>query len=189
MTTTPSEGRKLRLGVTVGRFQVPRLHYAHMRLIGEGLASAERILILLGSPVGKPDARNPLDIKTRKLMIESAISYDNRVAVDVVYDVAFKDDIWSNEVDARIDEHIRHLVLVGSAHLGEVEVVMFGGRDSFLKHYIGRHRALKFEMAQVGNISGTEDRARAGRDPLNTSDFRAGIIYAYENMEIPHNAR
>jgi hypothetical protein len=113
-------------------------------------------------------------------MFVTEFNHDPRIGIEPIYDVATRDDLWSAEVDEHIDDYIRYL----TSHdvTAPVIVTMCGGRDSFLKNYIGRYKSRSFELAQVGSISGTENRARVARAPLNNSDFRAGIIYAYENM-------
>ena len=62
----------------------------------------------------------------------------------------------------------------------EGTVCLYGGRDSFLKDYDGRHKTCKIE--NFPDVSGTTIRKDAGKTIINSPDFRAGIIYSTQNQ-------
>ena len=149
-------------GVIIGRFQVTELHEAHREIIREVQSKHERVIVFLGVSRAICTVRNPLDVWTRKQMIQSEFP-----DVIVSYIPDFKEDErWVEELDKRI----RELAPRG-------RVVLYGGRDSFIKHYEGTGQFPCKQLETGPSMSGTENRVIASRDPINSSDFRAGIIY------------
>jgi len=145
--------------VIVGRFQTATLHEGHRNLIDEVVSNHKRVIIFLGIS-NQNSKRNPLDFFTRKVMIESA--YPN-VIVQSIPDMRDDKD-WSNNLDSRIDEIVKH-----------ESVVLYGSRDSFIPYYSG-----KFPTKEIStNIytSATEMRNSIKNDTRCSEDFRAGVIY------------
>lgn len=145
--------------VIVGRFQTPALHEGHKNLIDEVISNHKRVIIFLGIS-NQNSKRNPLDFFTRKVMIES--EYPN-VIVQSIPDMRDDKD-WSNNLDSRIDEIVKH-----------ESVVLYGSRDSFIPYYKG-----KFQTKEIGaNVytSATELRNSIKNETRSSEDFRAGVIY------------
>jgi bifunctional NMN adenylyltransferase/nudix hydrolase len=154
---------KAEFGVIVGRFQVPTLHEAHLEIIDEVRAQHERVIIFLGVARTINTVRNPLDVWTRTQMIQAKFP---DVIISHIPD--FKEDIsWVKELDNRIRE---------IAPRGDV--MLYGGRDSFIPHYENNGQFQCSYLKTKESLSGTENRRVASRQPLDSPDFRAGMIYA-----------
>lgn len=155
-------------GVIIGRFQVPELHQAHINLINSVYKRHTRVIIFLGLSPLKCTYNNPLDFKSRKQMIATAFP-----AADILYikDVPC-DKLWSNN----LDEQIKDLVAPGQ------KVFLYGGRDSFVKHYAGRFKVREFKPDSY--FSGTEIRKSTVNKIKNASDWRAGVIHATQTQYI-----
>ena len=78
------------------------------------------------------------------------------------------DEDWSKNLDSRI----REVYPMGA-------VILYGGRDSFIKCYHG-----SFETKELANrvcLSGTEIRKHVSEDIKSSKDWRAGVIYGTYN--------
>lgn len=151
------------VGVIIGRFQVPNLHEGHKHLFEQVLARHKRVLVLLGVPAWKGGPRHPMDWQTRSLMIKEL--YPDAV-VSYVKDTKTNED-WSRAVDETI----------GSLYPLE-RATLYGGRDGFTSFYCGRFPTVEtLEDARYDKKSGTAVRNDIISLPLNSSDFRAGVIY------------
>lgn len=159
------------VGVIVARYQVDELHYAHRKIIEQVLAENTRMIIFLGTSIVLGSNKNPLDYRTRELMLQNdpiCTNNHERIVIAALPD-QHSDEVWSDELDRRIKE---------IDHIGKV--TLYGGRDSFLSHYLGRF-ATK-ELEPIGDISGTEIRKSIASCPIDSVDFRRGVIYAKHNM-------
>lgn len=152
-------------GVIVGRFQVNELHDGHMELFRAVRARHNRVLVFVGvSPTGSTK-RNPLDFETRKRMIQAKFP---EFTVLPLKDV-MTDEMWSKS----LDEKIREVVDYG-------DVTLYGGRDSFVPHYHGSYTPVELALPP-GTLSGEDIRAALTNNVMESSDFRAGVIYAAMN--------
>lgn len=153
------------VGVIVGRFQVHELHDAHLELIANVLARHEKVIIFLGLSPLMVTSRNPLDFEARKQMILEAFP---KVNVLYIKD-ADSDEYWSKKLDEQVGD------LVSPTQ----SVVMYGGRDSFIEHYVGKYPTQ--ELTQERWISGTEQRRTISKSVKASPDFRAGVVWASAN--------
>ncbi len=162
----PTEKKKL--GVIVGRFQVPELTLAHTILIDHASLGADELLILLGTVIAQPTQRNPLSYEIRKGMIHK--EYPNAI-IDVLYDHP-SDEEWSYQVDTKI---------LKAVNLELFDVTLFCGRDSFRSHYSGQFNV--FEIPPVDMVSGTNtrDECKVYSDSINNRAFRKGVIHSVYN--------
>ena len=152
-------------GVIVGRFQVHELHDGHMELFRAVRARHNRILVFVGvSPTGSTK-RNPLDFETRQRMIQAKFP---EFTVLPLPDV-MTDEAWSKNLDDKIHEVVNY-----------GDVVLYGGRDSFVPHYKGHHRPVELALPPA-KISGEDIRASLTNTVMESADFRAGVIYAAMN--------
>lgn len=151
-------------GFIVGRFQVHALHDGHLELINLVRSMHKRVIIFLGVAPFKFTQSNPLDFIARKRMVEGKFP---DVTCLPIYDVA-SDNAWSEELDRQIA-----LVSNGAA------VALYGGRDSFVPHYLGKHKPVELQLP--GDHSGTKQRASISSQVLDSPEFRQGIIYAVHN--------
>lgn len=151
------------LGVVVVRLQVPELHGGHRYLLNTVTAIHENVLVVIGETEARLSPEDPLTYEMREAMLKKMYP---KVITARLKDQP-SDDLWSQELDALI---LRTIMDTTPA----MEPVLYGGRDSFLKHYTGRCRS--FELPPVEPVSGTE--VRAAVEPKDSEDFRAGMIYA-----------
>ncbi len=130
------------VGIVIGRFQVPELHDEHKKLIQRVIDSHPRVFVFLGLSPCKCTYNNPLDFGTRKAMIEGEFP---NVEVFYIEDMAL-DEKWSEELDKQIRRHL------GPSQ----KAVLYGSRDSFLPHYLGKHPTV--ELVPDVIVSGSEIR-------------------------------
>lgn len=149
------------IAVIIGRFQVPELHDAHKALISPLYSKYKKLVIFLGIAPVINTRRNPLDYETRKLMIEE--EYPKAVVLPIP-DIN-NDQLWSQ----RVDDRIREIYPRG-------EVVLYGGRDSFIPHYKGKFDTK--ELVTNVYISGTEFREHVSKETKASKDYRIGLITA-----------
>lgn len=155
----------MRVGVVVGRFQVPDLHEGHKRLIQFVGTQCDQLVILVGTSPAVPTRRNPLDFPTRYQMLRTAFPG----ALVWPIEDENSDERWSQKLD-------RLLKPLGG------QVTLYGSRDSFLPHYEGRYP--KFEVTDA-HIEPVEISATGLREQIqysvDSTDFRKGVIYAQNN--------
>lgn len=157
----------MKVGVCVGRFQVPELHGGHLDILDWVAENTDLLVVVLGVARSEPNYRNPMDFVTRRRMIQEF--FPGALILAITDEKS--DQVWSDKLD----------LLVGS--FGGVPT-MYGSRDSFLSHYLGKYE--KYEITERDipdldtSISGTQLR-KAVTQPLHTSEFREGVIYTHNN--------
>jgi bifunctional NMN adenylyltransferase/nudix hydrolase len=157
---------KYDVGVIIGRFQVPELHEGHRELIEHVCSLHDKVVILLGLSPIKATQRNPLDFEARRQMIQEAYP---QVNVLYVKDMA-NDKAWSKQVDERIEDIV-------TPHQ---TVILYGGRDSFIEHYLGKHPTQELEAERI--TSGETIRKEVSAKSVRQSpDFRAGAVWSVFN--------
>lgn len=154
------------VGVVIGRFQVDSLHNGHRFLIDKAMSSHKAVLIFIGcSPrQGKSD---PMNFIVRERMIRA--EYPSAWILPLKD--APTDEEWSGQIDTAIKD------MFGAT---TKDVVLYGGRDSFVPHYKGIHKAIEIE-SDISYMSGTTLRDDIGKVVRTSADFRAGIIYHSQN--------
>ena len=159
------------IGVIVGRFQIHELHDGQKELIDSVIKRHDKVIIFLGVAPTLSTKRNPLDFRSRKVMIES--TYDNEIVILPLYDRK-SDEYWSKV----LDEKIKEVEPVGS-------VVLYGSRDSFIPHYLGKYDTI--ELVPKSFVTASEVRKEVSKRVERTKEFRAGVIYgAYNNFATVH---
>ncbi len=153
-------------GVIVGRFQVHQLHPGHISLFDQVAAKHQRVIVFIGVQRTVPTKRNPMDFETRKKMIQA--QYPEFTVLPLRDEK--HDQYWSEKLDEKIEDVTQ---FTGS-------ITLYGGRDSFLPHYFGKHVVTELEIAN--NISGTDVRDMLSNQIMGSADFRAGTIYAAQNQ-------
>lgn len=153
------------VGVIVGRFQVNELHEAHRQIIDHVCRNHKKVIVFLGVSPVLTTKNNPLDFVSRKEMLLQAYP-----SVTIMPIPDHPSDIeWSKELDSRI----REACPINS-------VLLYGGRDGFVKYYHGQFETTEIE--QTIFVSGTEVRKEVSREVKPTTDFRSGVIYAAYNQ-------
>ena len=156
------------VGVIVGRFQVPEFHAGHLHLLDSIYRNHKQMLVCLGVAPESYVFENPLDFSLRQQMIRDL--YSDAIVV-MLRDVPGDDAAWS----AELDQIIAYAVPNRS-------VCLYGGRESFIEHYKGKHKTT--EILSVASPSGTE--LRNNIDAKNAdANFRRGVIYGIR-YQYPH---
>ncbi len=155
--------KKPGIGVVVGRFQVPDLHAGHRDLIDRANAH-QKLLIAVGVAPGLLTQRDPLDFPTRQQMLLAA--YPNATVIALADEPT--DAGWTRTLDGLVRLHYP---------LGEV--VLYGGRDSFVDTYQGTFTTRLIDETPAA--SGTREREQVRDRALGDRAFRQGVIYAANN--------
>ncbi len=149
-----------KVGVVVGRFQTPYLHDGQLFTLNTAAENRD-LFVVIGVAQTITDDANPLDFKTREVMLKRA--YPNAIIKSI--DDHSSDIAWSARLDALIEESFP-----------EYEVTMFGSRDSFLPYYHGTHQKVEIE-SPIRHLSATAIRNEIVRKVVDSPEFRAGVIY------------
>ena len=156
-------------GVIVGRFQVPDLHDGHMELFRQVAARHDGVIVFLGSHPAGLTKDHPLTFEVRKRMIE--VKFPNFI-VREIRDTR-NDETWSKNLDTAISTAID----------GPAEFTLYGGRDSFVPHYVGKYKPVELTLSvESHKVSGTQLREHFAVNTIESSDFRAGMIYALAQL-------
>lgn len=151
------------VGVIIGRFQVADLHDGHSALINQVLEKHDQVVVFIGVRPGPRSKRNPLTYAERAEMIrETYFTVHTLPLTDCRDDVS-----WSKQID-------RALQLM----YPEAPCKLYGGRDSFIPHYVGRHEVIQLQEGDETAESGTVQRAAIAEQVCVNSDWRRGIIRA-----------
>jgi bifunctional NMN adenylyltransferase/nudix hydrolase len=153
------------VGVIIGRFQTNKLHEGHINLISHVLSNHKKTILLLGVSRVQNTKKNPLDFASRKAMIQKLFP---SVMILPIMDQRY-DEKWSSDVDSNI-----------SIPFGEKKAVIYGSRDSFIPHYKGKYPVIELEASFDHNA--TNIRSEVARETLDSTDFRAGVIYSAFNQ-------
>lgn len=157
------------LSVVIGRFQVPELHEGHKYLIEKARLSSSKLLILVGVNCGWTSKSNPMDFETRGAMLRSQYP----TATVLALKDRSSDEAWSQDIDGIVEKNFPGY-----------KTTLFGSRDSFLPHYLGRH-SKNYVCPKSGTKSGTELRLQVSGAVLDSIDFRTGVIYAGTRQNFP----
>lgn len=157
--------KKYDFAVTVGRWQVADLHYAHIKIIYDIMVAHKQLLIFIGVSPAIGTERNPLDFESRKKMLEKQFP---NIIIKPIYDQS-SDELWS----ANLDKEISKVFPSGS-------VLVYGGRDSFLGYYKGKYDTKEFE--KINHFPGTEVRQKIGKTVKDSAEWREGQIYITQNQ-------
>lgn len=156
---------KYDIGVIVGRFQVPELTEGHKHVIDNVLTAHKQLIIAIGVSPTLGTKKNPLGYTSRMHMLRS--TYKTAIIVPIV-DVN-SDELWSKNLDTLI----RSICPIGS-------ICLYGSRDSFISSYKGIYST--FELGTLEKIEATKIREKIGKELIDSTDFRAGIIYQTQNQ-------
>lgn len=156
---------KYDIGVVVGRFQVPELHFGHKKLLELVASEAKNILVFIGVAPTLGTKDDPLDFTSRARMLQQ--EFPTAIVVPLMDRPSNQD--WGKNLDTMI----RTVFPMGT-------VCLYGGRDSFLRQYKGSFKTQRVE--EFSDANGTDIRKDAGKTIRSSADFRAGIIYSTQNQ-------
>lgn len=155
----------MKVGIVVGRFQVSDLHSGHLALLTKANEENERLVVFLGISRSPPSEREPLDFRTREIMIHE--SFPSATVMPLI-------DNESNLSWSRMIDNLTH------SAFPETEGTIYGGRDSCLDFYLGNFEKKTIENIDLG--SGTESRELDSRIYSYTPEFRHGSIHAINRL-------
>ena len=152
-------------GIIVGRFQTHRLHKGHIDLIETVQRRHDDVLLVLGCSPLINSFNNPLTFEARKAHIHQTFP-DLKIAK--LMDTP-SDEKWSQNLDDIISVHVDT----------SRPTTLYGGRDSFIPHYLGSFETQELEQKLYESASDVRRIIREGE--IDSADFRAGLIYASGN--------
>lgn len=116
----------MKVGVLIGRFQVPEPHEGHRFLINRILEQCDYLFILVGSANRARSIKNPFSYNERALSISKSIKVEdrNRVLLAPINDYLYSDPQWMTDVAATIKQLVD---TVGELRTGpEPQVTLYG---------------------------------------------------------------
>jgi hypothetical protein len=163
---------KKRIGVVIGRFQVPRLalHPGYRALLAHIARENDAVLVVLGE-APRPNQRNPLSFRHRQAMFaEEYPAFRVLSLPDEPSDVG-----WVHHLDA---------LLANALGQEPATVQLYGGRGSFLEtyHQHGGQFATTFlpDLTSPHHCA-TDIRRRIGQEQRSSVGIRTGLIQAWES--------
>jgi len=157
----------MKVGVIIGRFQIPTLHSGHLELFNKVKKENDKILVLVGSSPLKSTSRNPLTFYQRAMMIDD---FYPEATISSISDCR-SNEAWSDKVDNIID-----VLTQGD------EITLYGARDSFIPYYSGIHNTTV--VNSKSNVSATATRDKIEEDYDTTMSFRSGVCFGAKNRWI-----
>jgi bifunctional NMN adenylyltransferase/nudix hydrolase len=154
-----------KVGVVVGRFQVPELHEGHKKLISMAQINHERCIVFIACTEVKGSDRDPLDYDTRAAMVKYQFP---GVIVKPIHDNP-SDHVWSQELDGEIIKTV-----------GRKTVMLYASKGGFASCYHGRYKICN--VPEVDFYRGTELREIRGKIVPTTKEGRCGVIYGIVNQ-------
>ena len=141
-----------KLGVLIGRFQVPQMHEGHRFIVRQMMEQCDQVLVLFGSANRTRSVKNPFTYRERR---EEALKLFPNIWTAPLNDYLYNDSQWMADVAATIEDA---RVEACDQFETAVEVVLYGhhkdGND-YLKWFP------QFEYVNINSdidISGTEVR-------------------------------
>ena len=157
---------KEHVGIIIGRFQTYKPHLGHMQFIEYVCKQHPKVIIFLGVAQLQYSKTEPLNFNTRKAMLLK--EFPN---VEIYPLLDCEDDYeWSNVLDNTIN----------STFSRWVGVKLYGGEDSFIKHYHGRMPTEVFRTKIFQ--SATNIRNATNTDEILTEDGRKGCIFTTQQQ-------
>lgn len=159
--------KKPAIGIVVGRFHADELHEGHLELLKSVCDKHPRVFVFLGLSPLLATKKNPLDFEARKQMILEKFPNVNVLYIKDVRD----NEVWVKKLESQIEDIS-----------GVQEVMLYGGRESFIDPYIkagGKFPTTELESTRY--VSATEIRERISRVVKNSREFRQGVIWATYN--------
>lgn len=156
----------MKIGVIVGRFQIDNLHTGYLKLLNEVHKRSDEVVVCLGVKPTPSNKKNPLDFLNRYNTLNQ--SYTNCYIIPVIDHPS--NEQWSKNLDYLLD----------SLFMGK-EITLYTGRDGFNEHYTGKY-PVEVITTDIDHLNSSDRREIVGNATINSPDFRAGIIYAINNL-------
>lgn len=175
------------LGVVVGRFQTNVLTEAHRRLITTVCAECDRVIIV----VGAPDKSINVDVSDKYIiptplimeMVSNFVQSVLSLGSDDVKVSSLEDTKSSIEWSENLDSLIKII-----EDTNNFEVVLYGGRDSFISEYVGGFKTVQLNFSDLEHVSATSIREKLKSSSGYSPEFIHGIVWNHYNSDkvYPH---
>lgn len=161
------------VGALIGRFQLPELHSGHRALIQHVSKQCDETCVLVGV-APQVSLKNLLPYAAVESMVRGtflSLFQQRKLHIHPLLDIDGNDLQWSMYIDQFL-----------TALFPGYEIQLWSGRDSFKPYYHGKFRPVHEWYGFNGEIHGTDARdAIMDGDPIDSKDFRAGIVYGLGN--------
>lgn len=109
-----------KLGVLIGRFQVPQMHEGHRFIIHRMLEQCDEVLILFGSANRTRSVKNPFTYRERQ---QATLQLFPTVLTAPLNDYMYNDSQWMADVAATINQVVENVCV---DHQENFEVLLYG---------------------------------------------------------------
>lgn len=159
-----------RVGVIIGRFQVPSLHAGHRALIQHVAKHNDLVHIFVGVAPFRLTKRNPLPYEAVIASVKETVRSLGIKAYVCPLPDGRSDEDWSHTLDT----------VLNTVHYGK-NITLYTGRDGFNEHYKGKLPVEVVNLEKFKDISATE--IRKSLEAYNDMpSFRQGVVWAIENQ-------
>lgn len=172
--------QKKKVGVIVGRFQVPELTEGHKHLIKEVTKEFDLVYILIGTTKdNKPGLRNPLPLEARlEMFLEDNETIDHtKTTIMSIRDVG-NWPVWVKDLEKIIEGNL--LIEEKDCY----DIFICGSRDSVAdryKEFGGKYNV--FYVSELPGISGTLSREKLLEEDIKWNlDTRKAIIKVISSL-------
>lgn len=151
------------LGVIVASLQVYELDSLHSEVINSVMKKHDRTIMILRVTRVPSTKNNPLDIDTRKVLLEEAFSDIEVLSID---DHPLTKE-WSRLLDEKIETQSK-----------DEDVILYGTKKDLLNEYSGRYTtgALDSDFSKSSQVK------EASHEEYVSRLFRKGMIYAIDKQ-------
>lgn len=110
------------LAIYIGRFQP--FHLGHLHVLEQAKKIADRTIVLVGSSFRPRTIKNPFTFEERRDMIHGAAqAVDSKVTVVPLRDFIYRDDLWAQHVQERVDRYVKSL---SRGRYSDIKVALIG---------------------------------------------------------------
>lgn len=159
------------VGVIVGRFQIHEPHAGHRDVLDYVYTNHRHTIIVLGLSQAKVSWSNPLDFEARKQMLQTLYP---AATITFIHDQPGDRDASNQRWSQLLDSTVSSLISLRQS------VCLYGSRESFVDSYT----TLKYPTQVLEpsiHVSASKVRDHISRTVKNSSEFRAGVIWASAN--------
>lgn len=168
---------KKKIGVVVGRFQIPDLHDGHKELLNHVFQHNDEVIIFVGCGQ-KYSFTNPLPYNyIVNRLNHNLLHHTKKYFIKSINDCR-EDDMWNKCLDEAILKHLE----LDMNELNNFDICLYGSRDSFLKTYQGIFRN-ELVSNSIQHVSATIIRKGYHKFVDEDSiDWAKGVIHATGNL-------
>lgn len=182
------------MAVVVGKFQAPEPTNAHIELILVARSNATQVLIVIGDNQIKHEVDLvPYEVRKELITIKlfkhyseiyslsRALEEMSRFHFVRLVDV-FNPELWSSLLDDVITEQFFE-VYGRNLPCHNSEILLVGGRDSFIQYYVGKYTNTRIVTLSTGDaVSATKSRENCAKRFIPDPMFIAGAFHQAMNQ-------